>query len=65
MEFNFKILDEVRNEKGITIEAVCKAVDINPSTWWRMVNGSIKKPKFETLARICKLLDVDINDLIN
>ena len=52
MEFNFKILDEVRNEKGITIEAICKAVDINPSTWWRMVNGSIKKPKFETLARI-------------
>ena len=53
------------NEKEITIETICKAVDINPSTWWRMVNGSIKKPKFETLARICKLLDIDINDLIN
>ena len=65
MNFNFQLLDETRIEKGVTIENVCKSAEINPSTWHRMINGDIKKPKLETIARICKYLDINMNDLID
>jgi transcriptional regulator with XRE-family HTH domain len=64
MNFNFHILDEARQNKGISIREVCEELKINPSTWHRWMNNDVK-PKLETIMKACNYLGININDLIN
>lgn len=63
MEFNYKMIDVKRYEKGITVKDFCNKLDINTSTYRRWINGDIK-PKFETVVKACKILNIDINNLV-
>jgi transposase-like protein len=46
-------------KKGITDTAICKAVDVHPTTLWRWRQG--KNPRFDQLSRLINLVTESCN----
>ena len=59
-----KNIKKIRNEKGLTQDALCKKADLPYTTLTKLETGVITKPTIQTIARIAKGLEVSIEDLI-
>lgn len=57
-----RIIDSIR-QSGMTQTAIAKALDISQSTISHYIKGDIL-PALDTLANLCKLLDVDSNYIL-
>lgn len=55
-------IKEILKEKGITGKDLAKELNITENAFSLIVNGK-RQPRFELLADIAKILDVDIRDL--
>ena len=56
-----RTLKAYRDEHDLTLTAVADQTGISPSTLSRIENGKLV-PKFQTMARLCDLMDVSIED---
>ena len=61
---NLEKLEEARKEKGISVTNLAKELGIHRSTWHRWVSGKRKQPGFEDIARACKVLGVDMAEIM-
>ena len=64
MENDINRLKVVLAEKKKTNQWLCERLNINPSTVSKWCTNS-SQPDIETLIKISKLLDVEIEELIN
>ena len=62
-----KIADNLKNiraEKGYSLEKVARLADLSLNTVVKIESGVNKNPTIETLSKIAKALEVDVDDLI-
>jgi len=60
---NFNILEEARKEQGVSVSSLSKNLGVNRASWYRWLNGEVK-PTFEKVVQACRILNVDVNDLM-
>lgn len=63
---NAKILEQIkycRKQKGITLKELSDKSGISQGYISLLENGGRKNPSFNTLIKICKVLDMDISFL--
>lgn len=58
-----KNLKRIRNSKDITLDGLSKLVDISAVSLSRYETGQ-REPSFQTIEKLSKALNVDINELI-
>ena len=57
-------IKKIRAEKGYSLEKVARLADLSLNTIVKVENGANKNPTFETLQKIAKALEVEMDDLI-
>jgi len=57
-------LKKLRDKKGYSLEKVARLADLSLNTIVKIENGVNQNPTIETLTKIAKALDVEVNDLI-
>lgn len=69
MKHNSKIysfgerLSSIRRERNMTIEELASRMKTNTGQIWRLEKGR-SNPRLETIQRICRVLDVRIQELV-
>jgi len=58
-------INELRREKGLTLEDLAKATDSSKSYMWEIENKDVARPSAEKLDRIALALDVTPDFLID
>jgi len=64
---NSKIADNLkrlRDKKGYSLEKVARLSDLSLNTIVKIENGVNQNPTIETLIKIAKALEVEVDDLI-
>jgi len=64
---NSKIADNLkrlRDKKGHSLEKVARLADLSLNTIVKIENGANQNPTIETLIKIAKALEVEVDDLI-
>jgi len=67
MEMSSKIsnnLKKLRVKRGYSLEKVARLANLSLNTIVKIENGVNKNPTIETLTKIAKALEVEVNDLI-
>jgi len=57
-------LKKLRSKKGYSLEKVARLAELSLNTVVKIENGVNKNPTIETLMKLAKALEVDVNDLI-
>lgn len=57
-------LKRLRSKKGYSLEKVARLAELSLNTVVKIENGVNKNPTIETLMKLAKALEVDVNDLI-
>ncbi|RMD49979.1 MAG: XRE family transcriptional regulator [Ignavibacteria bacterium] len=57
-------LKRLRSKKGYSLEKVARLAELSLNTVVKIENGVNKNPTIETLMKLTKALEVDVNDLI-
>ena len=60
---NLEKIEQVRKDKDIPITKLASELKINRSTWYRWINGEMK-PSFDKVVELCKILDIDIKEIV-
>ncbi len=55
---------EIRKSKGMSRYRLSQLTGISESTLLRYENGDIKKASFENIMKICKVLEIDIKEIM-
>ena len=55
---------EIRKSKGMSRYRLAQLTGISESTLLRYENGDIKKASFENIMKICKVLEIDIKEIM-
>ncbi|MEX1013814.1 MAG: helix-turn-helix transcriptional regulator [Candidatus Paceibacterota bacterium] len=58
---NFK---KIRAEKGYSLEKVARRADVSLNTVVKIEGGVNQNPTIDTLSKLAKALEVDVDDLI-
>ena len=58
---NFK---RVRNKKGYSLEKVARLADLSLNTIVKIESGVNQNPTIDTLIKVSKALEIEVNDLI-
>jgi transcriptional regulator with XRE-family HTH domain len=58
-------LKKLRSEKGYSLEKVARLADLSLNTIVKIETGTNQNPTIETLQKIAKALDVEVDHLIN
>jgi transcriptional regulator with XRE-family HTH domain len=58
---NFK---KLRAQKGYSLEKVARLAELSLNTVVRLASGTNKNPTIETLTKIAKALEVNVDDLL-
>ena len=64
---NSKIADNLkrlRDKKGYSLEKVARLSDLSLNTIVKIENGANQNPTIETLIKVAKALEVEVDDLI-
>ena len=61
MESNLKVLIA---KKNITIERLSKEINVSKVTLYRLANGKLKKPKYETLKKVSDFFSISVEELL-
>ena len=65
---NSKIADNLkrlRDKKGYSLEKVARLSDLSLNTIVKIENGANQNPTIETLIKIAKALEIEVDNLIN
>ena len=54
----------IRKKKGFTQDALARKADIPYTTLTKLESNVVKKPSVQTVAKIARALEVDIEELI-
>ena len=57
-------LMKLRGKKGYSLEKIARLADLSLNTIVKVENGVNQNPTIETLTKIAKALEVDVDDLI-
>jgi len=57
-------LKKLRAQKGYSLERVARLADLSLNTVVKIESGINKNPTIETITKLAKALDVEIDDLI-
>ncbi len=57
------MLKEYRIKNNYTLEALAELTNISWRNLQRIENGGYKKAKFETIAKLIKILKINTNDI--
>lgn len=57
-------LKKLRAQKSYSLEKVARLADLSLNTIVKIENGINKNPTIETLTKLAKALDIEIDDLI-
>jgi transcriptional regulator with XRE-family HTH domain len=57
-------LKKLRGKKGLSLEKVARLADLSLNTIVKIENGVNQNPTIETLTKIAKALDIEVDDLI-
>ncbi|PJE64392.1 MAG: XRE family transcriptional regulator [Candidatus Ryanbacteria bacterium CG10_big_fil_rev_8_21_14_0_10_43_42] len=57
-------LKKIRAEKSYSLEKVARLADLSLNTVVKIESGVNKNPTIDTLSKIAKALEVDVDDLI-
>lgn len=57
-------LKKIRAGKGYSLEKVARLADLSLNTIVKIESGVNKNPTIDTLSKIAKALEVDVDDLI-
>lgn len=60
-----KNIKKLRKEKGLSQDKLSRLADVAHATIVKIESGGIKSPTIDTVQKIAKALNVNINDLIN
>ena len=55
---------KIRAKLGLTQDDLAKKADIKYTTLMKVESGTVNKPSVQTMAKIAKALDVNIEDLL-
>lgn len=58
------VIKNKRNQKGISVRKLAELSGISPTTISDLENGNTKTHTFETMVKIAKVLDIDMNDFV-
>lgn len=61
METNLKVLVA---KKNISIYNLSKEINVSTVTLYRLANGQLVKPKYETLKKVSDFFNVSIDELL-
>ena len=61
METNLKVLVV---KKNITIEELSKEINISKVTLYKLANGKLLNPKYETLKKVSDFFNVSVDDVL-
>lgn len=61
METNLKVLVV---KKNITIEELSKEINISKVTLYKLANGKLSNPKYETLKKVSDFFNVSVDDFL-
>jgi len=53
-----------RNKKGLSVRKLAELSGVSPTTISDLENGNTKKHAFETMVKISKVLDIDMNNFV-
>ncbi len=57
-------LKKIRASKGYSLEKVARSADLSLNTVVKIESGVNQNPTIDTLVKIAKALEVDVDDLI-
>ncbi|MFD1899678.1 helix-turn-helix domain-containing protein [Enterococcus termitis] len=60
-----KRIQEIANEKNLTINRIAVLANLKQSTVNSIYTGQSKNPTIKTIFSICKALDISITDFLN
>ena len=60
---NFEKLEQIREDRQISVDDLAKKLGIHRSTWYRWIGGE-HNPSIEKLLKACNIMGIDINDLV-
>ena len=60
-----KRIQELLDEKGTTLTALCLNSNLTPSTVFDFINGKSKCPKVITLKKLCFGADITLQEFFN
>lgn len=61
METNLKVLIA---KKNISIGELSKKINISSVTLYKLANGKLTKPKYETLKKVSDYFNITVDDLL-
>lgn len=61
METNLKVLIA---KKNITIEKLSEEINVSRVTLYRLSNGKLKNPKYETLKKVSSYFGISTDELL-
>lgn len=61
METNLKVLIA---KKNISISSLSKEINVSTVTLYRLANGQLIKPKYETLKKVSDFFNITIDELL-
>jgi hypothetical protein len=61
METNLKVLIA---KKNISIGELSKEINISSVTLYKLANGKLTKPKYETLKKVSDYFNITVDDLL-
>lgn len=57
-------IKKIRKKKGLTQDKLARKADITYTTLTKLEENVVKKPSVQTVAKIAKALDINIEELI-
>ncbi len=58
------VIKNERNKKGISVRKLAELSGVSPTTICDLENGNTKTHTFETMIKISKVLDIDMNNFL-
>jgi transcriptional regulator with XRE-family HTH domain len=60
-----KNLAKIRKGKKLTQEGLARKANVSYHTIVKLESGKIKNPTMDTIVKLVKALEIDINELVN
>ena len=58
------VIKNERNKKGISVRKLAELSGVSPTTICDLENGNTKTHTFETMVKLSKVLDIDMNNFV-
>ncbi|MEI6631549.1 MAG: helix-turn-helix transcriptional regulator [bacterium] len=59
-----KNIKKIRQKKGLSQEKLARLTEISLNTLTKIESGFTKRPSFQTIAKIAKVLEISLDELV-